>query len=70
MMNCIAETAAHDCMVPPVERMLSLHKQFPRTPREKEMLQHGIESTDKAIDYLVYELYGLTEAGIKIVEER
>jgi len=63
-----AEKAIHDRMVSLVERMLSLHKQSPRTPREKEMLQREIESTDRAIDTLVYELYGLTEAEIKIVE--
>jgi hypothetical protein len=39
-----------------------------RTPQEKEMLQRDIESTDAAIDALVYELYGLTEAEIRIVE--
>jgi len=39
-----------------------------RTPQEKEMLKREIESTDKAIDRLVYELYGLTEDEIKIVE--
>ena len=32
------------------------------------MLQRQIEATDRQIDYLVYELYGLTEAEIKIVE--
>jgi len=32
------------------------------------MLQREIESTDQAIDSLVYQLYGLTEAEIKIVE--
>jgi type I restriction-modification system DNA methylase subunit len=51
-----------------VERMLELHKQSPRTPQEKEMLQREIESTDGAIDALVYELYGLTGEEIKIVE--
>ncbi len=55
-------------MVSLVERMLSLHKQSPRTPQEKEMLQRDIESTDHEIDALVYRLYGLTEAEIKIVE--
>ena len=45
-----------------------------RTPQEKEMLSRQIESTDEAIDRLVYELspsgiiYGLTEEEIKIVE--
>jgi len=50
--------------------MLELHKRSPRTPQEKESLQREIESTDKAIDKLVYELYGLTEEEIKIVEEK
>jgi hypothetical protein len=63
-----AEKATHDKMVSLVERMLSLHKQSPRTPQEKEMLQRDIESTDHEIDALVYQLYGLTEAEIKIVE--
>ncbi len=39
-----------------------------RTPQEQEMVKREIESTDKAIDKLVYELYGLTEDEIKIVE--
>jgi hypothetical protein len=32
------------------------------------MLRGEIASTDQAIDALVYKLYGLTEAEIKIVE--
>jgi len=48
--------------------MLSLHKQSPRTPQEKEMLQRDIQSTDQAIDALVYQLHGLNEAEIKIVK--
>jgi hypothetical protein len=32
------------------------------------MLQRDIASTDQAIDALVYQLYGLTEEEIKIVE--
>jgi type II restriction/modification system DNA methylase subunit YeeA len=32
------------------------------------MIQREIESTDQAIDSLVYQLYGLTKAEIKIVE--
>lgn len=51
-----------------VERMMALHKQNPRTPQEQEMVRRDIESTDRAIDTLVYELYGLTEKEIKIVE--
>jgi len=62
------EKAVHDKLVSLVERMLFLHKQSPRTPQEKEMIQREIESTDQAIDSLVYQLYSLTEAEIKIVE--
>jgi len=39
-----------------------------RSPQDKECVAREIESTDKAIDKLVYELYGLTEEEIKIVE--
>ena len=38
------------------------------TPQEKQILQRQIEAADKQIDRLVYELYGLTEEEIKIVE--
>jgi hypothetical protein len=57
-------------MVSLVERMLSLHKQLPDagTPHEKTALQRQIEVTDGQIDALVYELYGLTEEEIEIVE--
>lgn len=37
-------------------------------PQEKESLQRQIDATDREIDRLVYELYGLTEEEIKIVE--
>ena len=63
-----AEKAAHDKMVSLVERMLELHKRSARTPQEKEMLAREIEATDAQIDRLVYELYGLTEEEIRIVE--
>jgi hypothetical protein len=63
-----AETAQHAEMVALVERMLALHEQKPQSPREKEMLQRQIEMTDATIDRLVYQLYGLTEEEIGIVE--
>jgi Spy/CpxP family protein refolding chaperone len=70
-------------MVSLVERMLALHKLIPsqpspagrgakggggRTPQEQEMVKREIESTDRQIDQLVYELYGLSPEEIKIVE--
>jgi len=38
-------------------------------PEHKTRLQHEIEATDCQIDQLVFELYGLTEEEIKIVED-
>ncbi len=39
-----------------------------KTDHEKTALQRQIDATDKQIDKLVYELYGLTEEEIKVVE--
>ncbi|OHB57100.1 MAG: hypothetical protein A2Y12_20675 [Planctomycetes bacterium GWF2_42_9] len=53
-----------------VERMLELNKKVNelKNPQEKERVQRQIDATDGEIDRLVYELYGLTEDEIKIVE--
>ena len=40
-----------------------------KTPHEAETLQRQIAATDKETDQLVYELYGLTEEEIGIIEE-
>jgi hypothetical protein len=59
-------------MVGLVETMLKLHKDLPKakTPHEAEALQRQIAATDRQIDMLVYELYGLTGEEIGIVEGR
>jgi hypothetical protein len=64
------DTARHNRMVSLVDQMLSLYKQLQdaRTPHEQTALQRQIDATDGQIDALVYELYGLTEEEIKIVE--
>ena len=56
----------------PFESMLELQRrqQSARAPQEKDMLARQIESTDGQIDRLVYQLYGLSEEEIKIVEEK
>jgi len=61
----------HDFLVKQVDQILGLNKRIvqAKTPHEKESLQRQIAETDKQIDQLVYELYGLTEDEIKIVEE-
>lgn len=66
------EAALHDKMVSLVEKMLELHKQhtIPMIEHERIMLASQIQSTDDQIDSLVYELYGLTEVEIQIVEKR
>ena len=48
--------------------ILILNKQTPATPREHEQLQRQIAATDRQIDSLVYQLYGLTDAEIALVE--
>jgi hypothetical protein len=63
-----ANTARHNKLVSLVERMLELNKLILRTPQEREMIKRELESTDRQIDTLVYELYGLTEDEIKTVE--
>ena len=52
-----------------VKILLELNKQYPKTPHENELLQRTISATDAKIDRLVYDLYGLTEEEIKIVED-
>ncbi|MFA4907941.1 MAG: TaqI-like C-terminal specificity domain-containing protein, partial [archaeon] len=65
-----ADKARHDRMVSLVETMLALHKRLPEvnTPQEKDVIQRQIVATDTQIDKLVYQLYGLTEEEIKMVE--
>jgi hypothetical protein len=40
-----------------------------KTAHDREVLQAQIDATDRQIDRLVYDLYGLTEEEIRIVEE-
>jgi hypothetical protein len=64
-----ADKARHDRMVQLVESMLALHKHkaAARTQAEQEQFQRQIDATDRQIDALVYELYGLTSDEIAIV---
>jgi hypothetical protein len=67
-----ADKSNHDRMVQLVEQMLALHKQLPeaKTSHEQTLIQRQIDATDRQIDKLVYELYGLTPEEIAIVEGR
>jgi ClpP class serine protease len=54
-----------------VEQMLSFHKELgaAKTPDEKTRIQRQIDATHQQIDELVYELYGLTNKEIQIIEK-
>jgi type I restriction-modification system DNA methylase subunit len=64
------EKARHDKIVVLGEHVLDLHKKVAtaKNPNDKTHLEREIEATDNGINQLVYELYGLTEAEIEIVE--
>ena len=64
------DAVRHERMVGLVERMLSLHERLAGAgiSREKTVIGHQIAATDRQIDRLVYDLYGLTEDEIQIVE--
>jgi hypothetical protein len=50
--------------------MLKLHKDLlkTRTVPDKTAIERQIAATDKQIDSLVHELYGLTQKEIRVVE--
>ncbi len=64
-----ADVAQHDKMVALVERMLDLHRELPEaSDQAQKIIEARIEATDREIDMLVYELYGLNDDEIAIVE--
>jgi len=65
-----ADVARHAKMVALVERMLALHRKLAAAtvPPDKQLYQRQIEATDRQINALVYELYGLSEEEVGIVE--
>ena len=66
-----ADKSTHDRMVSLVEAMLDLHKRLEKvkTEHEKTALKRQIQAIDKQIDDLVYQLYGLTDKEINIIEQ-
>jgi len=64
------DKSRHDRMVKLVETMLGLQTKLAsaRTAQDKTAIQRQIAATDRQIDQLVYELYGLTDEEIEIVE--
>jgi hypothetical protein len=65
------EKALHDKLIALVEKMLELQRKYhdARMDRDKEIYERQIKMVDAQIDRLVYDLYGLTEEEIEIIEE-
>ena len=63
--------AATDRLTALVTTMLSLHTRLAaeKLPQRREQVQREIDATDRQIDQLVYQLYGLSDDEIRIVED-
>ncbi len=68
--NDPADKARHDHIVQLVERMLAAKEELSKAKTESETtrLERECEALDRQIDQAVYELYGLTEEEIRVVE--
>ena len=65
-----AEKPMHDNLVALVDNMLELQKKYheARMDQDKELYERQIKLVDAQIDRLVYDLYGLTEEEVRVVE--
>jgi hypothetical protein len=66
----LADKARHDEMVAKVEAMLKAKQELAvaKTDKEKTYYENKCVSLNRQIDHIVYDLYGLTEDEIKLVE--
>ena len=69
-MNNLAEKTEHDHIVSLVEQMLKAKEELvtARLDLDVQRLEHRCTTLDRKIDEAVYNLYGLTEEEIRIVE--
>lgn len=67
----LKHSALYNDLISNVDKMQDLKNQLAeaKISQDTNILQRQIEATDHKIDALVYELYGLTEEEIKIVEK-
>jgi len=65
-----ADKARHDEIVTKVEGMLEAKKQLAKakTDKDKTYYENKCAALDRQIDRLVYQLYGLTDEEVQIVE--
>ncbi len=66
-----ADVSIHDRLVELVQKILAsnIELQSASTAHDRTVVQRQVDATDRQIDQLVYELYGLTDKDIRIVEE-
>ena len=66
-----ADKSRHDKLVVLVDKLLVLMPKLraATSESEKAVLQNAVTATDQQIDALVYELYGLTDEEIQLVEK-
>ena len=69
--SSVASVDQHNLMIRLVDKIMELNCKFSgaKTPIERELYQRQITATEKEIDQLVYQLYGLTVEEVKAVEE-
>jgi hypothetical protein len=71
-LNSKSQIDTHNRITDFVDQMLTSKKQLQqaKTESDKNYLERKCDQLDKEIDQLVYQLYGLTEEEIKIVESK
>jgi hypothetical protein len=71
--NCLAEYVGTELSLKRDKNKSMLEQQKKhneaRVNRDKELYERQIKIVDAQIDKLVYDLYGLTEEEVKVVEE-
>ena len=69
--NTPEDVVIHDKVVELIDKIIKLNEKLiiNTVPNEKERVQRQIDSTNIKIDNLVYNLYNLTDAEIKIIED-
>lgn len=67
----VASTEQQQKLAALIDRMIATHKQLAAVVGEtkRKLIQQRIESIDKHINTMVYQLYGLTKKEVKIIEE-
>lgn len=60
----------YETIVDNVNYLLIPHRKVSLTPMEAENLQRAMTIAKSTIDDVVYELYGLSEEDLKIIEEK